>query len=117
MLSRNNQKAENLYHVFVSNGFMSCETAEFIIAERLIDAINIDLKFIESGKYKRICGGKPGPVLENIARFFDAGIHIEITNLIIPDENDGKEDIERLCAAIAAISKEIPLHFSRFYPQ
>jgi len=45
--------------------------------------------------YKKICGVKSvQPVLDTAKFFKTNGMHVEITNLIIPDLNDKKEDIE-----------------------
>lgn len=115
--ARSNPASAHFFHVFVSNGFFSKELLELFAKEHLIDAINIDLKFIESDKYRQITGGKLAPVLDTI-RFIkkNTDIHLEITNLLIPWENDSDDDIKRICDSIAEISTDIPLHFSRFYP-
>ena len=42
--------------------------------------------------------------------------HIELTTLIIPNENDSIEEMKELSAWIASIDKTIPLHISRFFP-
>ncbi len=107
-----------LYHTFISNGYFSKELIDFIEKQNLIDAINIDLKFINEKKYKQICGASLKPVLKNIERIFQISpkIHIEIINLIIPEENDTENDIKSLCQFIHKLSPDIPLHFNRFYP-
>ena len=48
---------------------------------------------------------------------FKYKLHLEIINLIIPDENDKETDIRKLCQYIASISTDIPLHFSKFFPR
>lgn len=108
-----------LYHVFISNGFFSNELMDMIEKEKLIDAVNIDLKFMEEEKYRRICDGGVKPVLNAIKRINElrGEIHLEIINLVIPGENDSADDLKRLCGFIASVSPDIPLHFSRFYPQ
>ncbi|TAL69997.1 MAG: AmmeMemoRadiSam system radical SAM enzyme [Bacteroidetes bacterium] len=115
---RKNKKTESLFHVFVSNGFFTKETVDIIDKENLLNAINIDLKFMDDQKYKKITGGKLNPVLDSIKRIYDLrdNIHLEIINLVIPDENDKEEDIAKLCEFIVSVSPDIPLHFSRFYP-
>ena len=115
---RKNKKTESLFHVFVSNGFFTKETVEVIDKENLLNAINIDLKFMDDQKYKKITGGKLQPVLDSVKRIYDLRdkIHLEIINLIIPGENDKEEDISKLCEFLASVSNDIPLHFSRFYP-
>lgn len=107
-----------LYHVFVSNGYFSAELIDFIENEHLLDAINIDLKFINEKQYQQICGASVKPLLKNIERIFRIipKIHIEIINLVIPDENDSAKDIKALCEFIYSLSPDIPLHFNRFYP-
>ena len=66
--------------------------------------------------YKRVCKGRLEPVLENIKVMHEAGIHLEITNLVITDLNDSDEDFEKLTEFVASISESIPLHFSAYYP-
>ncbi|MBI5326511.1 MAG: AmmeMemoRadiSam system radical SAM enzyme [Ignavibacteriae bacterium] len=116
--SRKNKKTESLFHVFVSNGFFTKEAVEIIDKENLLNAINIDLKFMDEQKYKKITGGRLEPVLDSIKRIYDLRdkIHMEIINLVIPGENDSDEDFEKLCEFISSVSLNIPLHFSRFYP-
>lgn len=106
------------FHVFVSNGFMSKESLDIIEKEKLISAINIDLKFINDNKYKKNTGGMIEPILNNIKRINELRelIHLEITNLLIPDINDDEDSIKQLTNWIANVSNEIPLHISRFFP-
>ena len=115
---RRNPKTENLPQMLVSNGYFSKELFEYIEEHKLIDAINIDLKFMNESKYKRICGAKLQPVLDNIERIHNSanGIHLEIINLVIPGENDSDHDFQAVADYISSISPEIPLHFSRFHP-
>ncbi len=116
-LCRKNEDSKDLFHVFVTNGFFSNKVLDVLSKEHLIDAVNIDLKFISSDKYRQITGGKLSVVLntiEYLARNTD--IHIEITNLVIPWENDSDDDFLKLSEFICSISEDIPIHFSRFYP-
>jgi pyruvate formate lyase activating enzyme len=116
---RNQSRARSLFHVFVSNGFFNREMLDLIEKESLISAVNIDLKFMDPRKYKEICGGALSPVMENIRRIWELRelIHMEITNLVIPGENDSRESLDAICEFLAGVSAEIPLHFSRFYPR
>jgi len=45
------------------------------------------------------------------------GIWIEITTLVIPDENDSEEELSSIAQFIANLDKNIPWHISRFHPQ
>jgi pyruvate formate lyase activating enzyme len=46
------------------------------------------------------------------------GVHLEITNLVIPTLTDSEEGLRDLARWVARnLGKETPLHFSRFWPQ
>ena len=53
------------------------------------------------------------------------GCHVELTTLIVPGENDTKEEILELSGWIAGLrnvsggkmGRDIPLHISRFFPR
>ena len=48
----------------------------------------------------------------------DAGVWIEITNLLIPGINDDPQMIRQMCRWLADNRlAEAPLHFSRFFPR
>jgi pyruvate formate lyase activating enzyme len=68
--------------------------------------------------YKKICGvTSVQPVLDTAKRFKTNGIHVEITNLIIPDLNDSNEDIQKLCKwVLDNLGKNTPIHFSAYHP-
>lgn len=103
-----------LKNIFVSNGFESSEAIGKI--SPYLDANNIDLKAWNSDFYKNICHAKIDPVKENIRRFFDAGVWIEITTLLIPGHNDSDEDLKSIAEFLVNISPEIPWHVTAFHP-
>jgi len=107
-------RERKLKNVLVTNGYINSEPLEELLP--LIDAANIDLKGMDSKFYKKVCKGRLEPVLENIKRFYDFGVKIELTNLVITDLNDSREEFEQLTDFVASISKQIPLHFSAYYP-
>jgi pyruvate formate lyase activating enzyme len=46
------------------------------------------------------------------------GVHLEIVNLVVPTLNDNLEQLRSLSRWVAReLSPDVPLHFSRFYPQ
>ncbi|MCX8158234.1 MAG: AmmeMemoRadiSam system radical SAM enzyme [Candidatus Diapherotrites archaeon] len=107
-------KKKGLYNVWVSNGYFSKDLFDLI--KPYLDAVNIDLKGNDSF-YEKICGNvKRQFVLDNIELCHKNNIHVEVTNLIIPTLNDNDKDISEVCSFIASLDKDIPLHFSRFYP-
>lgn len=107
-------KKAGLLNVFVSNGFESKETLEYM--KPYLDAINIDLKSFREGFYTKICKGLLTPVKENIKRCFSSGIETEVTTLLIPGHNDSKKELEEIATFLVGISPDIPWHISAFHP-
>ena len=104
-----------LKNVLVTNGTINEKPFKALLP--YIDALNIDLKGIESRFYKKVCKGLLKPVLKTIQLAHEMGrAIIEITNLIIPTLNDSDEDIEGLVNWIADLDKNIPLHISAYHP-
>lgn len=100
-------------NVLVTNGAFP-ETVENAVLPYM-DAMNIDLKGIRQEYYKKLGGD-----LETVQRFIRRAAdhcHVELTVLIVPGENDTREEMEEMAAWIASVDPEIPLHVSRFYPR
>jgi pyruvate formate lyase activating enzyme len=103
-----------LVNVIVSNGYLNpAPLAELI---PWLDAANIDLKCMDERFYRDICKAHLAPVLDTIAALHAAGVHLEITNLVIPGHNDSDDQIIRLRDHVAALSVDIPLHLSAYHP-
>jgi len=107
-------KVKGLYNNFVTNGYMTRECLEMI--KPYLDAANVDLKFFKDSSYKRICAASLEPVLDSIRLMHELGIWVEITTLVVPDENDSEEELSGIAQFIAGIDKNIPWHVSRFHP-
>lgn len=107
-------KEKNLKNVLVTNGFFTKESFNYI--SDYIDAMNIDLKSFNDKFYKKICGARLEPVLETIKMAYEKGIHIELTTLVIPGENDSEKEFEKIAKFITSVDKNIPWHISRFFP-
>ncbi len=83
----------------------------------LMDAVNVDLKSFDPAFYRDVAGGKLEPVLDALLLCREAGLHIEVTNVVIPAINDDMDMIARMCRWIhSELGADTPLHFSRFYP-
>ncbi|EKF86819.1 AmmeMemoRadiSam system radical SAM enzyme [Methanobacterium formicicum] len=104
----------DLKTVYVTNGYMSSESLDLIAPH--LDAANVDLKGMSDKFYQELCQARLEPVLENIQAMHDKGIHLEITNLVIPGYNDSPEDLQSLVKFVADVDVNIPLHLTRFYP-
>ena len=102
-------------NVIVTNG-----TAELSVLEKLapyIDSMNIDIKGFTDEYYRDLLKGDRQTVME----FIEAAAkvcHIELTTLVIPNENDSKSEMRELSSWIAGLDGkgEIPYHISRFFP-
>jgi len=103
-----------LVNVIVSNGYLEAEPLAEMLP--LLDAANIDLKCMDERFYRDICKGHLEPVLRSIAAIHAAGVHLEVTNLIIPGHNDSDDQLTRLRDHVADLSPEIPLHLSAYRP-
>lgn len=106
-------RENGLKNVLVTNGFYSPDAWNEMMP--YIDALNIDLKYINKDRYEKISYGELEPVQQTIKSAYK-NCHVEITNLIVPTLNDTQEDMEGIVDFIAGVSDEIPLHFSRYHP-
>jgi len=108
-------KDKGLKNVWVTNGYMSRETLDTIIP--YLDAANIDFKGPNGGIYEKYCGGKAEPIMDNLKYLQEAGVHNEITTLIIPGVNDMPDQLEKIARFIAEeLSTSVPWHITRFFP-
>ena len=110
-------KEAGMQNVLVTNGTTTPKVLAEI--EPYIDAMNIDLKAFTTRFYRDLLDGD----LEMVKDFIKGAVqycHVELTTLIIPDENDSKDEIFELSAWVASLEKQynkkIPLHITRFFP-
>jgi pyruvate formate lyase activating enzyme len=104
---------KGLKNVLVTNGYV-CEKPLLSLLP-FIDAMNIDLKGFTEAFYKKLSGG-----LETVKQTISIAArscHVEVTTLIIPDENDSGDEMDALSKWLSSVSPEIPLHLSRFFPR
>ncbi len=108
-------REEGFLNLLHTAGYIQPEPLKEILPS--VDAVNLDLKGFEEEFYQEVVGGKLQPVLEALTVIKEAGVHLEITNIVIPTLNDESEKIKEMCTWIAnELGKEVPLHFARFYP-
>lgn len=99
---------------YVTNGYINEEPLNEMAP--YLDAMNIDVKAFSDDFYKKVCKARLDPVLRTVELAKSLGIHVEITYLIIPERNDSREEIREFVRWTSSISKEIPIHFTRFHP-
>ena len=107
-------KKEGLKGIYVTNGYETKECWDALKGN--IDAVNIDLKSFNERFYKDICHASLGPVKESIKYARKLGIWVEVTTLLIPGENDSKEEMKQIAEFLASVDKEMPWHVTAFYP-
>jgi pyruvate formate lyase activating enzyme len=108
-------QSNSLRTVMVSNGYVNREPLEEFIS--FTDAFNIDLKAFNNDFYRRLTGADIEPVKESLRRIALSGRHLEITTLIIPEQNDSEDEMARETEWIAGeLGRDIPFHLSRYFP-
>lgn len=106
-----------MYNVFVTNGYMTKEAARAM--KGLIDAVVVDFKgsgereFV--GKFSAIPSSSP--IKEALLEMKECGIHIEITDLVIPKVGDSLTACDELTRWIRDnLGPDTPIQFTRFHP-
>jgi len=106
-------KKAGLKNNFVSNGFMSPESAKMVIP--YLDANNIDIKSFSNDFYKENCGGRLQPVLDTAKLMKKSGVWVEITTLVIPTLSDSEGMFKSITKFIRnELGPETPWHISQF---
>lgn len=109
-------KEKGLLNMMHTNAFIHPEPLQELAP--YLDAVNVDLKAFTAQFYDKICEGELKPVLTALKAMEQSGVHLEITNLIIPTLNDTVSETRKLSRWIATeLGAETPVHFSRFWPQ
>ena len=105
-----------LWNILVTAGYVCQEPLADLLP--YLDAANVDLKSFSDDIYNRVSGGHLQPVLDTILAMKQAGVWVEITNLVIPGVNDDMDMIRQMCRWLNEKGlAEAPLHFSRFFPR
>lgn len=107
-------REKGLKNVFVTNGYITSEALQCLVP--YLDAASIDLKAMSDTFYHNVCGAGLSAVLERIKEYYESGIWVELTTLIIPGYNDAEDELKKIAQYIVSIDKNIPWHVSAFYP-
>ncbi len=109
-------RARGLKTVAVTNGWIEPEARRDFTAH--IDAANVDLKAFTDRFYRELCGATLQPVLDTLVYLCnETDVHLEVTTLLIPGQNDSVEEINAMTRwAVANLGAEVPWHFSAYRP-
>jgi pyruvate formate lyase activating enzyme len=109
-------RERGLKSVMVTAGYITPQARPEVF--RYIDAVNVDLKAFAERFYHKITFSHLEPVL-NTLRWLrhETTMWFEITNLMIPGENDDPDETRRLCDWVMEnLGDSVPLHFTAFHP-
>lgn len=102
--------------VAVTAGYISpAPRAEFF---RHMDAANVDLKGFTEEFYQQLCTASLADVLDTLVYIrHETDCWLEITNLIIPGQNDDPAELAAMSDWIVDnLGPDVPVHFSAFHP-
>jgi pyruvate formate lyase activating enzyme len=109
-------REENIKSVMVTAGYIDKDARKDVY--KYIDAANVDLKGFTERFYYKNTFSHLNDVLDTLVWLKnETEVWIELTTLLIPDENDSVEEIKSECDWILNnLGENVPLHFTAFHP-
>ena len=109
-------RQNNIKNVMVTAGYIDEEARKDVY--KYIDAANVDLKAFNENFYYKLTSSHLEDVLDTLFWLKnETDVWIEITNLIIPGQNDNPEEIKQMCSWILkTLGENVPIHFTAFHP-
>lgn len=107
-------QSRGILNYWETNGYLS--ESSFSIVTDYLDGVSVDLKSFSNEFYRKHCSAELSIVKENIRKFVDTEIPVEIITLLIPGENDCEKEIERAAIYLSSLSKSLVWKFKRFSP-
>lgn len=109
-------KDEGIKSVMVTAGYIDKVARKDVY--KYIDAANVDLKAFTEDFYHSLTNANLAPVLDTLKWIHnETDIWLELTTLIIPNENDSDDEIRQMANWILEnLGDEVPHHFTAFHP-
>ncbi|MBK7228706.1 MAG: AmmeMemoRadiSam system radical SAM enzyme [Ignavibacteriales bacterium] len=109
-------REEKIKSIMVTAGYIDKDARKDIY--KYIDAANVDLKGFTEKFYFKNTFSHLIDVLDTLVWLKnDTDIWMELTTLLISDENDSEEEIKNECDWILEnLGENVPLHFTAFHP-
>ncbi len=108
-------RQRGLYNTYVTNGYMTPQALELLI-EAGLDAMNADIKG-DAAAVQKHCGADVEKVWRSCREAKKAGVHIEVTTLVIPTVNDDEAVLRGIARRIRQeLGADTPWHCSGYYP-
>jgi len=108
-------RERGLRNVLVTAGYINPEPLRRLC--EVVDGAIIDLKAMSDQHYREYCQGTLEPVLNTLRIAYQAGVWVEVLNLLIPTVNDHDDLVDGVIAFVRdEMGPEVPLHFTAFHP-
>ena len=111
-------RKKGLFNIFVSNGYDTPETVGLM--DSFLDCITVDFKGSGDTDFVKKYIGIPNaePIFQTLLGIKQkTRVHIEITDLIVPNAGDSLAAAEKLCNWVHDnLGPDTPVHFLRFHP-
>jgi len=108
---------EGIFNTFVTNGYMTTEAVRTVAP--VLDAATVDFKGAGDPEFYKEFSSVPSvePIYDSLKEMKEHGIHVEITNLVVPKIGDDLETIQELATWVKDnLGKDTPFHLLRFHP-
>ncbi len=105
------------FNTFVTNGYMTSEAVRTIAP--YLDAATVDFKGGADPDFYKSVSSVPSvePIFLALKEMKRHGIHLEITNLVVPKTGDSIDRIKQLALWIRDnLGRDTPFHLLRFHP-
>ncbi len=109
-------RARGLYNSFVTNGYMTPEALQLLV-EAGLDGMNVDVKG-GAATVRHHCKGIDVEKVWSACRLArQAGVHLEVTTLVIPGVNDDEATLQGIAGRIVSDpGPDVPWHVTAYYP-
>ena len=105
-------RSQGVATVLVTNGQILPGPRDLLIPH--VDAANVDVKAFSDEAYGRL-GGELKSTLSFVEALHGAGLHVEVTHLVVPGLCE-EPSFRELVLWLASLDDAIPLHLSRYFP-
>lgn len=110
-------KDRGLFTIFVSNGYETPESIKELSG--FLDCITVDFKGNANKDFYRKYMSVPSPefIFDTLRELSASRIHVEITDLVVPEVGDSIDDARTMIRKVRDILGEsVPISFLRFHP-
>jgi pyruvate formate lyase activating enzyme len=109
-------RAQGFYNTLVTNGYMTPEALR-LLTEAGLDAMNLDVKGGAEAVHRHCRGIDVEKVWRNCRLAGQAGVHVEVTTLVVPGVNDDRLSLAAIAARIACdLGANVPWHLTAYFP-